>query len=276
MERRRRVYPAERHNSGWLSFFLLSASAIVLLSGWFLQDKGDGLTISPLNTRAPIPLNENFDETPAEREMTLPSASWYALQLGAFESETAASELARQYMQRGAAGFVWHDGRYRTLAAVYPLKEDAQNVRRQLQENHAVESYLYQIDLPSIHIRLTGMEGQLEILEAAFLHANDLVAELQSLSTAMDRQEISREETLKKLLSLKEQMDLVALRLQQRFASPRHETVTQMVEFLAGYETFCSELSEQDSAVTLGTKLKHQTLASLFQLKQVYDTLHHT
>ena len=211
-----------------------------------------------------------------EREITLPSATWYALQLGAFESETAAQELGQQFVKRGAAGYVWHDGRYRTLAAVYPSREDAQAVREQLSEAHSVDSYLYQIDLPALHLLMKGMKGQLDILEAAFAHANDLVANLQEASVAMDRQEMSGEEAAQLLNGLGEQVSTVSLRLQQRFSAPRHQTVEGLIACFEDYASFLETLDAADSDATFSMKLKRQTLSTLNHLKGVYDALGNT
>ena len=81
---------------------LLFLSAVVVLSG--LVWRGEEVTIETAPTATPIPTDALFDETVEEREITLPSATWYALQLGAFESETAAEELANQFVKRGAPG----------------------------------------------------------------------------------------------------------------------------------------------------------------------------
>ena len=207
MQTGKRVYPRQREPGKWLSYLLLFLSVTVILSG--LVSRGGDLSIQPAVTATPIPTDAYFDETVEEREITLPSATWYALQLGAFESETAAEELAQQFIKRGAAGYVWHDGRYRTLAAVYPTREDAQTVREQLSDAHSVDSYLYQIDLPALHLLMKGMKGQLDILEAAFAHANDLTVNRQAVSVAMDRQEMSGEEAAQLLGTLTRAGDVV-------------------------------------------------------------------
>ena len=108
MQTGKRVYPRQREPGKWLSYLLLFLSAVVVISG--VVSRGGDLTIEPAATATPIPTDAYFDETVEEREITLPSATWYALQLGAFESETAAQELGQQFVKRGAAGYVWHDG----------------------------------------------------------------------------------------------------------------------------------------------------------------------
>lgn len=272
MQTNKRVYPSERKPSKWLSYLLLFLSAVVIFSG-LASRRADQPTIEPLATATPVPLEEGFDETRETREITLGRCSWHALQLGAFEQESSANELAAQYQKRGAAGFVWQDSRYRVLAAVYPLREDAQRVREQLNERHSVDSYLYEITLPEIHLRLGGMKGQLDILEAGFLHAEDAVAGLQELSVIMDRQEISNEEAIARLMNQKEQLDLVALRLQQRFTQPRNAAVQQLIDFFRDYSAFVESLNASDSSAALGQRVKYQTLRSIRLLWQLRDSL---
>ncbi|MCI5957339.1 MAG: SPOR domain-containing protein [Clostridiales bacterium] len=275
MQGEKRIYPRERSGGKWLSYLLLFLSAVVVLSGLVWREGGD-LSIEVEPSPTPIPTDAYFDETPQQREVTLPGSTWFALQLGAFESEKAASELAQQFMRRGAAGYVWRDGRYRTLAAVYPSREDAQNVRRQLDMDHEVDSYLYQIDLPALHVRLSGMKGQLDILEAAFIHANDLIAGLQGVSLALDRQECGEEEARETLSGLKNQVEAVSLRLKQRFVQPRHATVEGLIDCFDGYAAFFQGLEPGESSVALGARLKYETLACLNELKSVYDALGNT
>lgn len=276
MQGNKRVYPRDGFPRKWLSYLLLFLSAVVLLSGLVWRGNGDGVSIQAAPTPTPIPTDEAFDATLESRDVALPSATWYALQLGAFESEKSAEELAKAFRQRGAAGYVWPDDRYRTLAAIYPTREDAQNVRKQLSEQHQIESYLYQIDLPSLEVRMRGMKGQLDILEAAFLHANDLVARLQEISVVMDRQEKTASEALELLFALRSQTETVSLRLKQRFTAPRHQTVEGLIGCFDAYAEFCSALNEGESAVSLAMMIKHEAISSLYTLKTVYDGLGNT
>lgn len=276
MEKRMRVYPVEKDGGSWLGKLILFLSAVVILSGLVWREDGGELSIRTVPTPSPIPLDEAFDETLTEVEITLPSSVWYALQLGAFETEQAAQETAEQYARRGAGGFVWQDGRYRALAAVYPSREDAQNVRERLSEQHQVETYLYEIALPAMRLRLTGMKGQTEILEAAFIHASDLAQQLYMLSNELDRQEISVEECIANLAALGENAQTVSARLEQRFTRPRPSTVDELAEMFRSFCAFSQTLSGEESSATLGGSVKYQNLATLNMLKHVYDTMSHT
>lgn len=276
MRENKRVYPAESGRKILINWLILIAAGITIVTGLIGRGNDSSFSISAIPTQTPPALDETFDETQAEEEIKLPAVTWYALQLGAFEKEHSALQMAETYKTRGAAGFVWEDGRYRTLAAVYPLREDALTVRAQLSEKHLVESYLYEISFPEVQLRLSGMKGQLEILEAAFLHAADMPAALQKISVQMDQQELSMQETFKRLDALEQQMSIVSLRLRQRFAAPRPAVVDELIRHMELFVTFCQESKLTESAVSLGQKVKYQTFATLNQLKEIYDTLIHT
>lgn len=272
MQTVKRIYPSERKPSKWMSYLLLFLSLVIVLSG--IATKGrDAPVIESVPDATPEPMTDSFDETKATREITLPETKYYALQLGAFENEQSAIEQAELFRKRGAAGYLWQDNRYRVLAAVYPLKEDAQRVRDQLKEQHAVDSYLFEITLPQLKLRLSGMNGQLDILEAAFIHADDTVAALQSLSVTLDRQEISNEEALQHLATRKQQLDQVSARLHQRFAYPGNAAVNQLIAFFNDFGDFADGLSPDLTNAGLSVAVKHQTLRCLQLIYQLRDTL---
>lgn len=273
MQDNRRVYKTGGFGSRWLSYLLLFLCVVVLLGGLLGRDGNGGVDIAVAPTQTPIPTDEVFDETPESRDIDLPARQWYALQLGAFESEQAANELAERFRLRGAAGYVWQDGRYRALAALYPTKDDAQSVRRRLSEQHTVDTYIYIVELPDVRLRLSGMRGQLDITEAAFKQAHDLVASLQALSVSMDRQESGVEEALITLGAIRRQTDNIALRLRQRFPEPRHGTVTGLLNLYDDYAGFTAGINPSLSVVELTVLVKRQTFESLRRLKDVYDGL---
>ena len=243
MQGKRRVYPSERKPAKWVSYSLLFLSAVILFSGVAARS-GDDAVIQTVATPSPIPLDAAFDETRETQEITLNGSVWYALQLGAFETEEAAHQLAEQFQRRGAAGYVWQNERYRVLAAVYPEKEDAQAVRQQLREQHDVDSYLYEISVPALSLRMTGMKGQIEILEAAFLHADELIRQTERISETLDRQEITPAEAVTELNTLREQVELVALRMEQRFAAPKL-AVERLIALFQDYAAFAQEKTGQ-------------------------------
>lgn len=275
MERQKRVYPLKQ-NSRILCSILLGFAALIIVSGLIHENDFESFMLEKQASPTAIPMNEAFDETATEMTVDLPAAEWFAIQLGAYESAESANESAQVFQKRGAAGFLWLDGRYRVLAAVYPERADAQNVREQLREQHNIDSYLYTIALPAVSMKLKGMQGQLEILRAAFEHANDLAVHLQNVWLSLDRQEISLQEAFTKLDAVHTQINLVALRLRQRFSKPYHVTVQALLDCFEQYDTFLAQNLQLESTVALGTKLKYQTFLTLQHIQKVYQTLNHT
>ena len=275
MQTRKRVYPSERKPAKWVSYSLLFLSAVILFSGVAARSGGDAV-FETVATPSPIPLDAAFDETRETREITLNGSVWYALQLGAFETEEAAGQLAEQFQRRGAAGYLWPEERFRVLAAVYPEKEDAQAVRQQLRDQHDVDSYLFEISIPSVSLRMTGMRGQIDILEAAFLHAEELIRQMERISETLDRQEITPAEAAGELNTLREQVELVALRMEQRFLSPRNAAVTGLIGLMRDYAAFAREKTGQESNALLSRQLKYQTIQTIRLLLELTDELRNT
>lgn len=271
----RKVYPSGRASGRWLGYIMLIMAAIIVISGMMSQKKQPAAIVA-IPTATPLPLDEAFDETMTTLEWQLPSVEWYALQLGAFDQEESAKALSRQYQSRGAAGYLWQDDRYRVLAAVYASEEDARNVRQQISQQHAVESYLYKIALQPLPVSIHGMQGQIEILQAAFMHSCDLIASLQDWGIRCDRADLSREKLLDELNGLSSQTQLISARMQQRFPKPRAQSVANLILLLDDYSLFCNNVSTIDTQVQLGSALKHQTIKTLDLLRQVYDILGNT
>ena len=270
------MYPVQRNNSRLVSGALLALAAVIVFSGLISRGEFSGFDLQPVPKPTAVPLEEFFDETQSETLVELSEKTWYALQVGVFENEESAKQSGQAFQKRGAAGYLWQDGRYRVLAAAYPAQEDAQQVREQLREQHNIDSYLYAIQYPAVSMRLKGMKGQIEILEAAFGHAGDLALQLHLLSVEMDRQEISADEAAARIAGLRDQVELVSLRLAQRFASPVHETVHALTGCFEDFIQFSDSLPVGESTVALGMKLKYQLFATLQQMQKVYQTLNHT
>lgn len=275
MQRTKKIYPSGHAPLAWLGWLTVLLAAVVVLSGLASRNKQQPF-IEALPTATPFPLSESFDETVESCQWVLPELNWYALQLGAFDSEPAAQETAEQFRLRGAAGYLWHTDRYRVLAAVYASEADAQTVRAQIREQHGVDSYIYPIRLPGAGVSMQGMRGQIEILKAGFIHAAELIAQLQQYSLLADRPDGSIPQIVEGLQAMRDQTSLVALRLAQRFPEPRNSCAAGLLELFDSYSGFCSTLDAGMASVGFGAQLKYQTIQSLDLLMQVYDTLGNT
>ena len=249
---------------------------MLIISGLLSHHKPDEFGIESLPAQTMIPLNDSFDETISSAEIELPMKRWYALQTGAFEKNESAAEAAKVFEKRGAAGYIWNEGRYRVLASVYPSIEEAQRVRDQLKTQHSIDTYVYIIELPALKLRLNGMQGQIDIVQAAFEHADDLAVQLQKLSIAMDRREKSIAEVQSETEALDDKLRIVSLRMKQRFTQPFPRPVEGLMKCFESFSEYVSSIDNSQSLFEAGIELKKQIFQVLWNTRQIYQLLNVT
>ena len=269
----KRTYRVPGGGKRILTGVLLFVSCLLILSG-LLRDNSGSLKVEVKVTPTPTVIGRAFDETMTTRQVTLPQKSWFAIQLGAFDSEASAKALADSYISRGAAGYVLKDSRFRVLAALYPSKEDAQTVRQQLQTQHKIESYVYEISLPEIILNVEGMAGQLDALEAGMQYLNTTLEKFCQSSVSMDRQDLSVEQELTKLAEIASQAETLANVLTIRFTSVKSTVVDNLVRQLEEVIKATKAVAEasQSGTVAMAAQMKYQTLALLNTIRNFLST----
>jgi len=260
----KRTYKAPDGGKRILTGVLLFVSCVLILMG-LLRDGNGGLSLEVKVTPTPTAIGKTFDETFVSREISLPARSWYAIQLGAFDSEESARSQAESFVARGAAGYVRKDSRYRVLAALYPTREEAQTVRQQLHGQHEIESYVYEINLPEILLNVKGMAGQLDVLEAGMQYLNTTLEKFCEISTSMDKQDLTVEQELSRLAELASQADTLKNVLAQRFASVNSAVVKDLISLIGEIGKSTAAVAEISSKgnVVMGAQMKHETLKLL-------------
>ncbi len=261
----KRTYKAPGGGKRMLTVVLLFVSCLLILSG-LLRDNSGGLLMEVKVTPTPTVIGKVFDETIVTREISLPKRSWYAIQLGAFDGEDSARSQAESFVARGAAGFVRKDSRFRVLAALYPTREEAQTVRQQLQSQHQIDSYVYEITLPEIVLNVkNGMAGQLDVLEAGMQFLHTAIEKFCQISISMDRQDLIVEHELTRLAEIASQADTLKTVLAQRFSSVKSAAVSDLINLLAeiGKSSLAVAETSNKGTVALAAKMKYQTLTLL-------------
>ena len=260
----KRTYRAPGGGKRILTGVLLFVSCLLILSG-LLRDNSGGLKVEVKITPTPTVIGRTFDETMTTRQISLAQKSWYAIQLGSFDSEASAKALADSYVTRGAAGYVLKDSRFRVLAALYPTREDAQTVRQQLQTQHKIDSYVYEVSLPEIILNVEGMAGQLDVLEAGMQYLNTAMEKFCQSSVSMDRQDLSVEQELTKLAEIASQAETLSNVLAIRFTSVKSTVVDNLVSQLGEISKAAKAVADasQSGTVAMAAQMKYQTLALL-------------
>ncbi len=278
MQRRRR---AERkrmgRGNGWATRALLGLSALVVLAGIVSRVRGGSeLTATVVATPSPTPLTAAFDETMETRQLLLEAEGWYCLQSGVFSTLEAAQAKSSAYAGRGAPGFVAPDGdKFRVLLSAYASQEDALRVKDRLSAQQGVETYVHQMIRPALHLQLSGMRGQLDVIDAAAALLPSLARTWRDTALLVDRGELASEELATLAQENAEQSRVMLRVLEERFLSPAPPLAQQLQQLLSGAEASAGRIGEaaQDSLTTASAQLKMEALALHQALKTAWEAI---
>lgn len=241
---------------------MLVCIAAVIVLGLAVRRSGQGSLSTehvPEPTTTPVPLA--FDETVETREVTLEEQSWYAIQTGIYSTQAAAQEKMDLYAQRGAPGYVNQDGeKWRVYIACYGVKEDASAVRERLSVNQDVETYLHTWVCPKITLRLTGMAGQLDVVEAGLTLISQAATVLRDNAALLDGGEITLGEAESAVAALGEQIDLWRETARARFSKPYPELVEMELTLADGWSARQKALQQAEGATAYSAQMKLQAM----------------
>lgn len=125
--------------------------------------------------------------------ITLPSRDYYAIQFGTFSTLEGAKAEASSYTDRGAAGYIWADGNYRVLAAIYSSLDDAQTIKDRL-ASQDISSYIFTVHQSALELRIEASNEQKAALQNAIAFITRASDELGALSMALDKQTMTVQE----------------------------------------------------------------------------------
>lgn len=256
---------------------LLGLTVLVAAMGLISRARGrDSIIAQPLADPTATPIASAFDETVETREITLGEEVWYTIQTGIFSTREAAEEKAGAYTDRGAPGYVLKDGdKYRVLIACYGQKEDASAVRARLSDQQNVETYLYEWTTPKLSLRLTGMAGQLDVVEAGMTLLTQSAALLRDEAALLDVGEITLTEAKGLIAQIGEQITLWQETTRQRFSKPYPSLVEMEMALADGWSASRTALDRAaaDSATALSAEMKLQAMGLYQQGAALRDAL---
>lgn len=204
-------------------------------------------------------LQADFDRTAQTREVTLPEESWYAIQTGIFSTADAAEAKAGAYTSRGAPGVVVQDGeKWRVFIACYGTENDASAVRTRLQERQEVDTYLYVWRCPELRLRLSGMAGQLDAVEAGFTLLTSTAAALRDMAVELDAAQVTHAEALTQVKALDGQISLWEKTIRSRFDGKLPDLVQGMLSVTANWAQRYDTLMASADTTALSAALKAQ------------------
>ena len=260
-------YPVRKRGGGWALLLLLGVLSGAGAATWGKQALE---TVLPKLRQASPPSLAAAPE-PAEREertLTLPGYTWYALQLGAFDSADAAESLAASFRGRGAAGYVLNQDRYKVLAAAYVSRADAQAVITQLRTQHQVDAVLTEISRPEVTLRLSGRPEQLTALSDAYEALEQLSIQLAALSDSLDRGKTDRQTALSALQSHRDTLTALKSRLDAQFGENAPKAVRDTADTLDALSLSLAEAMSAQGTAALGARIKYAHLQCLCRMAE--------
>jgi hypothetical protein len=241
----------------WLTVILLAAGAAVL----FLGRGQASFVMEKIGLSATAPKTGEFDKTADSREVTLPAETWYAIQTGVFSTQEAALQKADAYTERGAPGTVVKQGeKWRVFIACYGTEEQASSVRTRLEQHQKVDTYLYAWECPELHLRLTGMAGQIDAAEAGFTLLTSTSATLRDTAMELDAAQLTTQEAAAAMDALDAQITLWEDTVKRRFGRDVPALFKDMMTITAGWDARYSTLRAAADATALSAALKAQAM----------------
>lgn len=258
----RRMYRRAR-GQAMIRRVLLGAAAIVIIAG--LAGRRNGaqvMTAQPLSAPTSTPVAAAFDETVETREVTLAAETWYAIQTGVYSTRDAAEAYVNAYADRGAPGYIAQDGgKWRVFIACYGEKSDASTVRERLASAQNVETYLFEWTGEPLRLRLTGMIGQLDVVEAGLSLRRQTASQLRDDAALLDSGNVTAEEERRSIQSLDDQVTLWADTARDRFPRPYPALVDALLAWADDWQAAAAELERTEDPTALSALLKGRAMA---------------
>ncbi|GHU71111.1 hypothetical protein AGMMS49992_04540 [Clostridia bacterium] len=226
------------------------------------------LTLNPFAAPAPtsIPLDPPTVTT-YENTLTLERQSWYAIQVGTYESQDAAAEAASGLRARGGAGYVVKDGAHRLLVSCYPSREEAEEVMNRLVSGGDFpSSALYRMNSDELIISLVATPLQVSAMSQAYSLLPEMISELSRLSLALDRSTMDtaavRASANTDMTRAKQLLNTMNLAL----SDPKPVIVQDLIALLSSSATTMEGIAHStDDATTLSTQIKYSHVDLLWR-----------
>lgn len=242
---------------------LLFGTVAMITLGLMVRLKGSvGVTAQHMPAPTPTPVTAAYDETVETREVALPQESWYAIQTGIYSTAQGAEEKRDSYAHRGAPGYVNQDGeKWRVYIACYGEKEDAAAVRERLRVNQEVETFLHTWVCPEMTLRLTGMVGQLDVVEAGLTLLGSAAATLRDSAALLDGGERTLQDVQNAAEAIDSQVRMWRETARARFTKPYPELVAMEIDLAEKWDSKYAALRKAEGATAFSAQMKLQAMA---------------
>ncbi len=270
----RRVYRRKLARRRCVRTVVLLVLLVVAVAAVLGQERRARLSAEAIAQPTATPIAVSYDQRLVEREVILPEETWYAIQTGVFSTQEAAQEKAGVLTQRGAPGAVVQDGdKWRVFIACYGTETDAASVRQHLGENQRVETYLYRWTCPELQLRLKGMAGQVDVVEAGFTLMMQSVRLLRDTASLLDAGELTQLEAKQALSEQESQVRLWEKTANDRFGRNPPSPVKELLNQLQAWTAALDTCRQQETKTALSAQLKLEGIGLFENMVMLRATL---
>lgn len=204
----------------------------------------------------------------AGTDFKLEGAGFYAVQMGAFKSETNAGAEADTVRARGGAGYVYYDGElHRVLASAYATEEEARAVRDQLKEEQ-IESGVYALNIQEVDLRVTAGQNVVSAMTGAVDALKKAREDMTALSIAYDKKEKTQAQAGEDVAAIKAELQ-AALDVLKREAGSDNAVISSLS---GAMEKMLTDL-EQLAGGANGAELEFSSRMKYTQIGIIADTV---
>ena len=135
-----------------------------------------------------------------------------------------------------------------------------------------METYIYEMVRPALHLQLTGMRGQLDVLDAAAALLPELAQSWRETALTLDQGQTSLTEVQELAAEQQEQCHVMLNVLQERFLSPMPALAQQLQALLTQAEASARRVQDAvgQGRTAASAQLKMEALAGHQALKDVW------
>ena len=164
-------------------------------------------TVTPYKTATPSEPAQT-PKVEVVKDVTFPRLDYHAVQIGAFSSVETAETEAAEIKQRGGAGYILFDVRYRVFASVYLNESDARSVRDRLMSENGIDSYIYSGAVPAVELTVTASQEKINSISAGYEAWRTSLELMRKLSDLVDKGNMEPSEAINELFNSIEALNL--------------------------------------------------------------------
>lgn len=209
------------------------------------------------------------------KEIEFPELRRFLIQFGVYDSLDNARVEAARYVERGAAGYLLYDGRYRVIGAAYDGREEAERVANRLKEQENIACYVYEISAPAVKLRVTAAPEQIAALIGAESALREQSLAFGRLAYQLDGSEADEAQACLEIGRCAQAIHAARMELAQVAGERINQVTQQLLDGMERAEEQMAKLSsfQEQTRLDLSSKIKYNYIEILDWNRKYLESL---